>query len=435
MTKLAADLGLSDVALKKRCLKHRIPVPGCGYWRRLETGQPPRIIPLPDPERDERIEFRVPEPGDRHARDPDPDPAALAIDAASPVLVAARLVNPQPETALAAAELARRPPDDYGAVRTVEPGCFAIRVPPGSAARALRIVDALVRACRARGLGLVPGTGDHAPRNQVGIIIDGATFWPVLDERMRRRPFKPDRAQQARIARSEYVYRPRYGYDPTGELALRIEGAWGLDVRSRWTDGRRGTLEQHLDDAMRGLRLLATRRVDRDREEHDRAERAAAAARRGEELRRQIAAERSAVEQLGAEAAGWRETCLIREYVAAAMQPRTGIPRDKAWQSWALAHADRLDPLLPSPSSILDAAEVRCPDMLTGHPAASSICPVRVDMQKATGRTRCNLGLTPEQRSRHGASPRPMAGTGGAGLLTTPREPWRPAFQLAPASR
>ena len=31
MTKAAADYGISDVALKKICDKHRIPVPGRGY--------------------------------------------------------------------------------------------------------------------------------------------------------------------------------------------------------------------------------------------------------------------------------------------------------------------------------------------------------------------------------------------------------------------
>lgn len=38
-TKVAADLGISDVALHKICRKHRVPTPGRGYWRRAETGK------------------------------------------------------------------------------------------------------------------------------------------------------------------------------------------------------------------------------------------------------------------------------------------------------------------------------------------------------------------------------------------------------------
>lgn len=38
MTKVAADYEISDVALKKICVKHRIPVPGRGYWAKKAAG-------------------------------------------------------------------------------------------------------------------------------------------------------------------------------------------------------------------------------------------------------------------------------------------------------------------------------------------------------------------------------------------------------------
>ncbi|MBV8649525.1 hypothetical protein, partial [Paludibacterium sp.] len=43
MTKVAADLGISDVALHKICDKHRIPAPGRGYWAKVAAGgKPPK---------------------------------------------------------------------------------------------------------------------------------------------------------------------------------------------------------------------------------------------------------------------------------------------------------------------------------------------------------------------------------------------------------
>jgi hypothetical protein len=43
MTHLAKELGLSDVGLRKICVKHGIPVPARGYWARLQFGkQDPR---------------------------------------------------------------------------------------------------------------------------------------------------------------------------------------------------------------------------------------------------------------------------------------------------------------------------------------------------------------------------------------------------------
>src|SRR5579863_10169514 len=47
MQKLAAEFGLSDVGLAKRCRRHRIPVPTRGHWARLRAGQDVEQPPLP----------------------------------------------------------------------------------------------------------------------------------------------------------------------------------------------------------------------------------------------------------------------------------------------------------------------------------------------------------------------------------------------------
>ena len=44
---LAAEFGISDVALAKRCRALKIPVPGRGHWARVAAGQKPRRPPLP----------------------------------------------------------------------------------------------------------------------------------------------------------------------------------------------------------------------------------------------------------------------------------------------------------------------------------------------------------------------------------------------------
>jgi len=44
---VAADIGISDVALVKHCKKANIPVPGRGYWARKQAGKSTVQIPLP----------------------------------------------------------------------------------------------------------------------------------------------------------------------------------------------------------------------------------------------------------------------------------------------------------------------------------------------------------------------------------------------------
>src|ERR1700747_559099 len=47
MRDLAKDFGISDVALAKRCRRLGIPVPGRGYWARVDAGQTPYRPKLP----------------------------------------------------------------------------------------------------------------------------------------------------------------------------------------------------------------------------------------------------------------------------------------------------------------------------------------------------------------------------------------------------
>ena len=49
MTKLAAEFGLSDVALHKICRKHRVPTPRAGYWAKKAYGKRVTTTPLPNP--------------------------------------------------------------------------------------------------------------------------------------------------------------------------------------------------------------------------------------------------------------------------------------------------------------------------------------------------------------------------------------------------
>src|SRR2546425_4967794 len=47
MSKLAARLGLSDRGLAKACARANVPVPGRGYWAKLQHGGKVKRSPLP----------------------------------------------------------------------------------------------------------------------------------------------------------------------------------------------------------------------------------------------------------------------------------------------------------------------------------------------------------------------------------------------------
>ncbi|MGH6617453.1 hypothetical protein [Sphingomonas sp.] len=60
ITKVAARFGISDVALRKKCVQHSIPVPARGYWRQIETGGHPMPAELPEVVGAGGIDFWVP---------------------------------------------------------------------------------------------------------------------------------------------------------------------------------------------------------------------------------------------------------------------------------------------------------------------------------------------------------------------------------------
>src|SRR5262249_51884330 len=47
ISKLAPRYGISDVGLRKICVKHSIPTPPLGYWQKLQFGKKVKAEPLP----------------------------------------------------------------------------------------------------------------------------------------------------------------------------------------------------------------------------------------------------------------------------------------------------------------------------------------------------------------------------------------------------
>ena len=45
-TQVATELGISDVALAKRCKKLNVPKPPLGYWAKVAAGQKPEKMPF-----------------------------------------------------------------------------------------------------------------------------------------------------------------------------------------------------------------------------------------------------------------------------------------------------------------------------------------------------------------------------------------------------
>src|SRR5437867_3393657 len=156
VTKVAARYGISDVALAKVCRKLDVPVPPRGYWRRLERGWQPARPPLS--KRRPGIPCSVelmnrPPTSDGAPRSPEVEAQeAFEQQPRNRVRVPRRLVDPHPLVARTAERLRVAKPGKYGTVGAWGDKTLDVQVGPRSVERALRLMDALVKALEARGL-------------------------------------------------------------------------------------------------------------------------------------------------------------------------------------------------------------------------------------------------------------------------------------------
>jgi hypothetical protein len=70
MSRLAAEFGISDVALAKICKKLNVPIPGRGYWARITNGQKVERPKLPTARAATRKEYMIAKHEPRAAIEP-----------------------------------------------------------------------------------------------------------------------------------------------------------------------------------------------------------------------------------------------------------------------------------------------------------------------------------------------------------------------------
>jgi len=259
---VASRYGVSDVALAKTCRKLAIPLPGRGYWARLRAGQKMKRIPLP------KLTAGAPETLPVCHASPSPEERE-----ASPETAARMEKESEAEAAIVVTNTLERP---HPLVRAASK-YFHMRNPPltshldisvskDSLDRALRIMDALIKALVARGLPVevtelrVRGSGyyryaERSPDSNVTRVqVDGE--WVAFGMEERSKVVIPDPPEPPKHLRGEERERwirwnePRRTLVPNGVLVLKLKNLVYLRVRAEWKDGARKKLEDQLNDVV-----------------------------------------------------------------------------------------------------------------------------------------------------------------------------------------
>ena len=357
---IAKEYGISDVGLAKACKKHKIPRPPVGYWAKRRNGKDvkrPRLPTIEDPAL-QNVRIR-PHGGDGYGvLNPD---ILRDIEAEgrpeNVIVVPDEPIDPLPIILRTEKSLRSAKPDEWGRVKPRSKNALFVSVTRSSIERAMRILDTLVKSLKARSF-TVSSNGGQAIKAEV----HGEAVEFVLTEEVNREERELTTAEKRKQEANPWLYRdPQYRYLPSGRLSLEID-TYGRDgIRRRWTDGKKQRIEAILNSfVVTLLRIADAVHERRRREEEDRRRREEWERQRGEKLRL-IREEEERLEHLNAEIDAWHGSQRIRSYISAVREAVTatqgqieeGSPCDK-WLKWATQQADRADPLVKSPPSILD---------------------------------------------------------------------------------
>jgi hypothetical protein len=365
MTKLAAQYGLSDVGLAKICKKYNIPRPPRGYWAKKAAGQKVEKDPLPNRNSNELIEIRSIPSTDQNSELP--DKLSRQIQYANnhrPIVVPKALHNPHPLVKQSAEILEICQPNHVGILEPKSNSCLDIRVSKNSLRRALRIMHALIMALFERGFEVY--------------LVKGETKAKVLEEDLRFGISEELATKKVEPKNHDLDGYYRFGHSrfdsirvPSGKLCLSIHDVgywWGDKARKNWRDTKRKTLENSLDNFVKGLIKLAVQKKEYERKEAEQEQLRLEMQRQAEEMERQraelermIQEEKQRVSQLITDAENRHKSKMIRNFISEVekeysdgkciYEPASDF---EAWIKWARNQADRLDPLTASPPSIID---------------------------------------------------------------------------------
>lgn len=357
LVKIAAKHNISAVALGKVCRKLQIPLPGRGYWTKKEFGKTGEQTPLPIATnlpvvrkmKEEYVNARK----ETHESidENDPELARIASVRKTPILINEKAILHK-AVSQTRQVLKQASVDSRGIlIRPRGEPTLDIRVSNKMLDRAIRLVNAFIVKIESEGITISPESTRRDCED-----IHANVFGQNVNFAIVERAIQKNRREDKRYSWTRIVC----DYEPSGLLEFHV-GGYSYYGGKTWRDGKTRQLENLLSEFVAELMLEGRRRriaaAERQREELER--------RRKEEelekLAKLIKEEERKVRELNSWVKRWARAKRIRRFITALERKWKSEGIDLSPESpkgqrivWMKEQADRLDPMLPSPPSILD---------------------------------------------------------------------------------
>jgi hypothetical protein len=339
MIQLAKQYGLSDRGLAKVCQRLHVPVPGRGYWARLQHGYSTRRPALPAlaPGHQDVWEHdlsKAPTPEDDQEQDVR-ELLAYELDPLNVIEVPERLGRSH-ELVIRTRKSLREA--GQGGRTLLHPSgarVFDICVSKRAMPRALRILDSLVKALEDRGFTI---ECRHDERLQTSVALLGEKVRIRLEELQ-------DRSEIKRRSSWNTTYSD-YEYAPNGNLALRILDLDWSGLRQNWRDGKRRNVETCLNAFVIGIVNAAAHERTRRREHEQRQREWLEQERRREEEQARRRLEEERISALNERLAARRKSEEVHTFMSALSRDplhQDLVHSGQAWNEWIARYRERLE--------------------------------------------------------------------------------------------
>jgi hypothetical protein len=266
MSKLAKQFGMSDVGLRKICVKHEVPTPPLGYWAKLQHGKKVKKTPLPTASENVRDRIFVNVHALRQLPEEAVAAASKARESVAEIVVQAELpARPHRVTIATKRALKAVTADHQQFLKTQEePGVVMAQIGKSSITRVLSIIEALAK--------YLDGLGHSAvdAKNGLDFVIDGEKMRlsfsetkgkqahrPTATELARKAEWERDRLRYPSMYRADKVHWGSWDHFPSGRLSLTLsnpaEYRWSERVLGRWYDRKSVTLEKQMLEVVVGM--------------------------------------------------------------------------------------------------------------------------------------------------------------------------------------
>ena len=332
MVKLAKEFGLSDVGLRKTCVKHGIPTPPLGYWAKLNFGKPVKKTPLGSPA--EGVSDRVMVSVFPAAEVP--DEVAQAATSARGRMQAPIVVPDEPPAHFHPLSQALRralrsaKPDDEGFLRVSGSGVLGAAIGHANRDRAALLVDTLFKALESVGQEIKSTDGGiQAMVDGEGMVLwlgetkDKTAHQPTKSELKAKADWEEQRRKWPSIYDRGRQHWRTWDNFPSGRLSLTLsdplKSRWEpAHLLGRWHDRKTRNLESYLNDIMvamlTGAAIVRYNRIAAENAKRERQEAHEAYLRKQERLKYQARVD-AFVESKADELGRLQKILSLRDYI------------------------------------------------------------------------------------------------------------------------